>query len=41
MDDVGGMHVLQCAEDLVDEVLNVVVGERLAGVDDAMEIRLH
>lgn len=41
MDDVGGVHEEEAAEDLVDEVLDVVVAEFLAGVDDAMKVCLH
>ena len=41
MDDVGGVHEEQSAQDLVDKVLDVVVAEFLAGVDDAVEVGLH
>jgi hypothetical protein len=41
VEDVGGVDVLESAEDLVDEGLEVGVGERLAGPDDGGEIALH
>lgn len=41
MDDVGGVHEEESAQDLVDEVLHVVLAEFLAGVDDAVEVGLH
>lgn len=41
VDDVCGVHVEEPPEDLVDEVLDVLVGEFLAGVDDAVEVCFH
>ena len=41
MEDVGGVHVLETAEDLVDEVLAVVVGEGLRGGDDLVQVGVH
>ena len=41
MQHVGGVDVLEAAEDLVDEGLEVGVGERLAGADDGREVALH
>ena len=35
------VYVLEPPEDLVEEVLDVLVTERLHGVDDVMEIALH
>ena len=35
------MDVLEAAEDLVEEVLDVLVGEVLLGVDYAVEVSLH
>ena len=36
-----GMNVLQTAEDLVDEGLEVCVCERLSGSDDGRKVTLH
>lgn len=41
MDDIGGVHVEEPAEELVDKVLDVVFREVLAGVDYSVEIGLH
>ena len=41
VEDVGRVDVLQTAQDLVDEGLEVCVGERLAGADDGSQIALH
>ena len=38
---VGAVDVFQPAQDLVDEGLEVGVGERLAGADDSSEIAFH
>ncbi len=35
------MNKLQAPQDLVDEILDVVDGERLSGVDDAVKIGFH
>ena len=35
------VDVLERAEDLVQEVLGVLVGETLPRVDDSVQIRLH
>lgn len=39
--DIGGVDVLETAEDLVDERLEVCVGQRLARSDDGGKIALH
>jgi hypothetical protein len=41
MQDVGAVDVLQAAQDLIDEGLEVGIGERLAGADNGREIALH
>lgn len=41
MDDVSRVHVEQSTEHLVDEVLDVVFGEILLAIDDAMQVGLH
>lgn len=41
MDNVGCVHVVAARQDLEHEVLQVVVGQVLPRVDDAMHIRLH
>ena len=41
MEHVGGVHEEEPAEDLVDEVLDVLVAELLARVDDAVQVGLH
>ncbi len=41
MDDVGRMHVQEASENLVDEILNVVVGQVLARVNDSVQVGLH
>lgn len=41
MQHVGAVDVFETAEDLVDEGLEVGVGERLAGADDGCEVALH
>lgn len=41
MQHVGGVNVLEAAEDLVDERLEVGVGEGLAGTDNRREVALH
>lgn len=38
---VGGVDIFETTQDLVDEVLDVIDGERLLAVDDAMQVRLH
>jgi len=38
---VGAVDVLEPAEDLVDEGLEMCVGQGLAGPDDGREIALH
>jgi len=40
VENIGGVHGLQCAKGLVDEVLAVVIREIL-GANDAVHIRLH
>ena len=40
MEDVGGVHSLEGAESLVDEVLAVVV-RKLLCADDAVHVSLH
>mmetsp|Transcript_7741 Transcript_7741/g.30576 ORF Transcript_7741/g.30576 Transcript_7741/m.30576 type:complete len:434 (+) Transcript_7741:611-1912(+) len=37
----GGVHVLEAAQDLVQEVLDVGVAQRLAGGDDVREVGIH
>lgn len=39
--DVGRVDVLKTAEDLVDEGLEVGIGQRLAGADDSSQITFH
>lgn len=34
MQDIGGMDVFQPSEDLIEEILAVLVAERLGGFDD-------
>lgn len=41
MDDVGGVHEEESAQDLVDEVLHVVFSEFLPRVDHAVQVGLH
>lgn len=41
MEDFSRVHVLEPPEHLVDEVLDVVVRQRLRGADDAVEVRVH
>ena len=41
MQHIGRVDVLQAAQDLVDEGLEVGVGEGLAGADDGGQIALH
>ena len=41
VEHVGGVNIFQAAEDLVDEGLEVGVGEWLAGSDDCCEIAFH
>ena len=41
VENVGGVDVFQTAEDLVDEGLEVCVGEGLTGSDDCCEIAFH
>ena len=41
MEDVGGVHEEQPAQDLVDEVLDVLVAQLLPGVDHAVQVGLH
>ena len=41
MDNVGRVHVLYAAQQLVEKVLQVVVGERLLREEDPRQIRLH
>ena len=41
VEDVGRVDVLEAAQDLVDEGLEVCVGEGLAGADDGGKIALH
>ena len=35
------MHVQEASENLVDEILNVVVGQVLARVNDSVQVGLH
>lgn len=39
--DVGGVDVLEAAEDLVHEILHVFIRERLVGDDDLVQVRVH
>lgn len=41
MEDIRRVDVLQTAEDLVDEGLEVGVGQGLSGTDDGGQIALH
>lgn len=41
VDDVSGVDVLQTTENLVNEVLDVFIGESVVGVDDFVEISVH
>ena len=41
MQDVGRVNVLQAAENLVDERLEMGIGQRLAGSDDGSQVALH
>lgn len=41
MDDICRVEVEQCAEHLVEDVLNVVIGQCLFGLDKVVEIDLH
>lgn len=41
MNQVGGMHVEQPSENLVDEVLDVIFSEVLLGVDNSVKVCLH
>ncbi len=41
VDDVCRVDVLEAAEDLVDEVLNVFVSEGVVAVDDLVQVRVH
>lgn len=41
VEDIRRVDVLQTAEDLVDEGLEVGVGQRLSGSDDGGQIALH
>lgn len=41
MENVGRVDVLEAAEDLVDERLEMCVGEGLAAADDSREIAFH
>jgi hypothetical protein len=41
MQNVGAVNVLQATENLVDEGLEVSVGQRLARTDDGSKIALH
>lgn len=41
MDDLGGMDILESAEELVEEELVVLFGERLIALDDLGEISVH
>ena len=36
-----GVDVLERPQDMVDEVLHVVLGKMLVGVDDSVQIHLH
>ena len=37
----GGVDVLEAAQDLVDEVLEVVISQGLGGADDLVQVRIH
>lgn len=39
--DIGRVDVLETTEDLVDEGLEVGIGQRLAGADDSRQITFH
>jgi hypothetical protein len=39
--NVGGVDILETAEDLVNEGLEVGVGKRLAGTNNSSQITLH
>lgn len=41
VEDVGRVDVLETAEDLVDEGLEMGIGQRLSGADDRSEIAFH
>ena len=41
MDDVARVDVLDTAQQLVEEVLHVVVAERLVAVYELLQVRLH
>ena len=41
MDDVRGVDVLEPAEELVQEVLDVLIRQSLIRIDDAMQIGIH
>ena len=41
MDDVRGVHVVRADQDLEHEVLHMVVGQVLSGVDDSVHVGLH
>ena len=41
MDDVRGVHVVRADQDLEHEVLHMVVGQVLSGVDDSVHVSLH
>lgn len=41
MNDISRMHEEKSSQNLIDKVLNVVVTQFLARIDDSMEVRLH
>ena len=41
MNDVRGVHIVRADQDLEHEVLHVVVGQVLPGVDDSVHVSLH
>ncbi len=41
MDDIRGVDVETASEQLVHEILAVVIGQVLAGVDDSVHVSLH
>jgi hypothetical protein len=41
VEDVGGVYVLETAQDLVDKGLEMGIREGLAGSDDGRQIALH
>ena len=41
MNDVRGVHIVRADQDLEHEVLHMVVGQVLPGVDDSVHVSLH